>query len=265
MVSDFRSFLQVERQLSKRTVYSHCMYLSRLIGQTKHGEVGPDEIRAFMRGYMGASVSVYSNALKALRLFFRDYLKRGDLVDGFKFPATPFKPRIVPSRKELAEFYEEMPSVEGKLYFLLYASSGLRRKEALGLRPKDVNTEMRMVTPGKGVSGTKNTWMSFWGDELNEMLKGFKPRTGERWIPIKTDDFFNAWNVPAEKTGLRITPQVLRDWFCVSMGEAGVQDRYVDAFCGRLPASVLARHYTDYSPARLKTIYDKANLKILSI
>jgi hypothetical protein len=39
--------------------------------------------------------------------------------------------------------------------------------------------------------------------------------------------------------------------------------RFVDAFCGRLPASVLARHYTDYSPARLKAIYDRANLRAL--
>jgi integrase len=263
MVADFQSFLQVERQLSKRTVYSHCSYLGKLIGQNRGGDAGLEEIRGFMRGYMGASVSGYSNALKAMRVFFRDYMGRGDLVEGFKFPATPFKPRTVPTRKELSEFYEEMPSIEGKLYFLLYASSGLRRNEALGLRPKDVNMEMRMLTPGKGVSGTKNTWMSFYGSELADLLKDYRPREGERWIPIKTDDFFNAWKVPAEKTGLKITPQVLRDWFCVSMGEAGVQDRYVDAFCGRLPASVLARHYTDYSPARLKAIYDKANLRIL--
>ena len=264
MIADFQSFLQVERQLSKRTVYSHCSYLGKLIKQNRGGDAGLEEIRAFMRGYMGASVSGYSNALKAMRVFFRDYIGRGDLVEGFKFPATPFKPRTVPTRKELSEFFEEMPAIEGKLYFLLYASSGLRRKEALGLRPKDVNTEMRMVTPGKGVSGTKNTWASFYGDEMEEMLREYKPRNGERWIPIKTDDFYEAWKVPERKTGLKITPQVLRDWFCVSMGELGMQDRFVDAFCGRLPASVLARHYTDYSPVRLKAIYDRANLKALT-
>ena len=42
------------------------------------------------------------------------------------------------------------------------------------------------------------------------------------------------------------------------MGELGIQDRYVDAFCGRTPKSVLAKHYTDYNPKRLKAIYDKA-------
>jgi intergrase/recombinase len=48
------------------------------------------------------------------------------------------------------------------------------------------------------------------------------------------------------------------------MGRLGVPDRYVDAFCGRVPRSVLARHYTDFSPEKLKEIYDKADLKVLS-
>jgi len=47
------------------------------------------------------------------------------------------------------------------------------------------------------------------------------------------------------------------------MGELGVADRYVDAFCGRVPRSVLARHYTDFSPERLKRVYDKVGLKVL--
>jgi len=67
-----------------------------------------------------------------------------------------------------------------------------------------------------------------------------------------------------ERTGIHITPQVLREFFCQQMGELGIPDRYIDAFCGRVPKSILARHYTDYSPERLKRIYDKANLRILS-
>jgi intergrase/recombinase len=47
------------------------------------------------------------------------------------------------------------------------------------------------------------------------------------------------------------------------MTEQGVQDRYIDAFCGRTPKSVLARHYTDYSLEKLKRVYDITNLKVL--
>lgn len=48
------------------------------------------------------------------------------------------------------------------------------------------------------------------------------------------------------------------------MAELGVPDRYVDCLCGRIPRSVIGRYYTDYSPERLKRIYDKANLTVLS-
>jgi hypothetical protein len=47
------------------------------------------------------------------------------------------------------------------------------------------------------------------------------------------------------------------------MGNLGVSDRYIDAFCGWTPKSVLARHYTDYNPERLKEIYDCAGIRIL--
>ena len=61
-------------------------------------------------------------------------------------------------------------------------------------------------------------------------------------------------------TKIDITPQRLREWFCCEMGRLNVPDRYIDAFCGRVPKSVLARHYTDFSPEKLKEIYNNANL-----
>ena len=47
------------------------------------------------------------------------------------------------------------------------------------------------------------------------------------------------------------------------MLQLGVSETYVDAFCGRVPKSVLARHYTDFSPEKLIEIYKKADLKVL--
>ena len=71
------------------------------------------------------------------------------------------------------------------------------------------------------------------------------------------------WRSAREKTGLEITPKVLRDWLSEEMGKLGVSDRYMDAFCGRTPKSVLARHYSDYYPEKLGEIYYKAKLKVL--
>jgi intergrase/recombinase len=68
----------------------------------------------------------------------------------------------------------------------------------------------------------------------------------------------------SKQTGVKITPQVLRNWFCSEMGRLGIPDRYVNAFCGRTPKSILTRHYTDYSPEKLKEIYEKAHLNVLT-
>jgi len=57
---------------------------------------------------------------------------------------------------------------------------------------------------------------------------------------------------------MRITPQILREWFAREMGRLGVPDRHVDAFCGRVPRSVLARHYADFNLEKLK---EKSTIK----
>jgi len=53
-------------------------------------------------------------------------------------------------------------------------------------------------------------------------------------------------------------------WFSRDMGELSVPDRYVDIFQRRVPRSVVAKHYTGKRLKRLKRIYDKAGLKVLS-
>ena len=84
------------------------------------------------------------------------------------------------------------------------------------------------------------------------------------YVSFAANDTFNVmWREAREKTGIYVTAQVLREWFACEMGRLGMPDRYIDAFCGRVPRSVLARHYTDYSPDRLKEIYDRAGLEVL--
>jgi hypothetical protein len=46
------------------------------------------------------------------------------------------------------------------------------------------------------------------------------------------------------------------------MSRCGVDATYIDAYCGRTPPSVLEQHYLDYSPERLKEIYDDAGLTV---
>lgn len=47
------------------------------------------------------------------------------------------------------------------------------------------------------------------------------------------------------------------------MGQIGVSDRYVNAYCGRVPRSVRARRYADFSLEKQVEVREKANLTML--
>jgi integrase len=199
-------------------------------------------------------------------VFCRDFLRKPELVESFRFPPVPFKPKAIPSKKEVQQFYQALENPKDKALFLLYASSGLRRHEALSLNIEDIDFENCMVHPKPHNGRTKNTWITFFNSESTEALKQYltcRKDNNPKLFPMARIDEERLWRDAIVKTGLRITPQMLREWFCNEMGSLGVQDRYIDAFCGRVPKSVLARHYSDYNPERLREIYQKANLKVL--
>ena len=66
-----------------------------------------------------------------------------------------------------------------------------------------------------------------------------------------------------ERSGVPLKFKDLRDFFAESMISLGVQTIYIDAMAGRAPASVLAKHYVDLSPQKLKQVYDQAGLLVL--
>ncbi|MCJ7761658.1 site-specific integrase, partial [Candidatus Bathyarchaeota archaeon] len=206
--------------------------------------------------------------LSALKIFFRDYLLKPELIESFKFPRQPFKPKHILTKKQLQEFFGNLEKPKERALFLFYASSGLRRNEVIDLKHEDVDLNNRMITPCSHNGETKKSWVSFYNSEaekaLNEYLASRKASVSPRIFPMPRNEEIGLWKIAKEKTKMNITPQRLREWFCCEMALLGVNDRYIDAFCGRTPKSILARNYTDYSPEKLKQIYERADLKVLT-
>jgi len=230
-------------------------------------EVTQEDIRAYLTRFKTMSSSTYANVLKSLKVFFRDFLKIPEVVESFKFPKKTYTIKSVPTKDDLQRFFKELDGLTSQTVFLLYATSGIRRNELLTLTIDDIDLENRMIIPKNAhkTSTTKNTWVSFFNSETQNHLRRYlsdRHADGNRVFPFTEVVIRKAFDKANKKTGLHITPQVLREWFCCQLGELGVPDRYVDAFCGRIPKSVLAKHYTDYSPEKLKRIYDNANLII---
>jgi len=260
----------VDLQLKESTAQRHMKRVKRLLEDVRES---PEFItKKDLRGYLlkikqEYEPYTYKNWLSSLKRFFRDYLNRKDVVESFRFPEIPFEAKNVPSREDLRTFYEALESDRDKALFLLYASSGLRASELLNLEMVNIDFEQRMLKPSNAPNKTKHAWMTFYNDEAEKALKKYLASRNDRsprLFTIKRRGVNKMLKRTSSKCGVHLSPQVLREWFCSEMGALGVQDRYVDAFCGRVPKSVLARHYTDYSPERLKRIYNKAGLRVLS-
>jgi integrase len=267
MFQRFYDFQIVDLRRAKRTAYEKVWFIRKLLKtiKKKPNEITREDLRAFLKTLENYSAAYYKNALMALKVFFRDYMEKPELVESFRFPHQVYKPKHIVSKEQLKEFYEAIETPKERALFLLYATSGLRRQEILSLKPEDIDFEKRMITPSNHLGETKKSWCSFYNEEaeeaLNEYLATKKHSRSRRIFPMQRHEVVELWKIAKEKTGLDITPQKLRQWFCSEMMRLGVSETYIDAFCGRVPKSVLARHYTDFSPEKLREVYSKANLE----
>jgi len=267
----FREFLRIDLTQSTRTIDTSQMLMRKFIRETGKppSDITEHDIRGYLSRLRGTrKPKTYNNMLGALKRFFRDFLKRPEVVESFKFVKVINGMVEVPTTEELRRFFVALETDCDRALFLFYATTGLRRSEALSLCREDIDPVTRRVTASQAHENysTKNAGITFYNGEAADYLNRYlaqRANKDERLFQINEDYLRKHFKKAGLRSGARITPQKLRDWFCQTMGELGVPDRFVDAFCGRVPASVLARRYTDYRPDRLKAIYDKAGLKVL--
>ena len=241
--------MEVDLRLSETTMKDHLSCIKKFLAAIgKRPELASVvEIRAFLKENGNC------HFVKALRVFYGKYLDMPHLISTFKIPPSPFKPKYVPSKEELQAFYK-MVNQRDRVIFLLLATSGLRFHEVMELRLRDLDLEKNMIKPLIDCSSSKRAWVSFFNEEAKrEIIEYLETKSFQ-----EDEQLFSQAVQPRKMKVFRearekfphITPKVLREWFCCEMGRLGVPDRYIDAFCGRVPRSILARHYTDYNPER---------------
>ncbi len=261
-LQEFSDACRIDYHLRPLTVKCHMLHARRLVDFLgKHPRYASlHELRRFL------DVDQNQNAVKTIRVLYKRFI-HSDLASSFKVHQTIPHPIIVPNRAQLQETYDNLETTELRAMFLLIASSGGRIHEATELTPEKIDLEKRMIMPGQNIGRTKFQWVSFFNDEtkavLEEMFDEWFPLPGRKIFMTHPDTFTKKFRKASRPCGFKITSQTLREWFCNEMGRLRVPDRYVDAFCGRVPKKVLGRHYTDYSPEKLKIIYDNANLRVL--
>jgi len=208
------------------------------------------------------------NAIKTVRVIYGRYFD-SDIADSFKVQPTPPKPKKVPQKEELQRVYHALDKDTDQVAFLILATSGLRRRELMELTPDDLEPADQAIYPStEDGQTTKRQWLTHYNDEADARLRDvFSLDSMDADEPLFTCSgrtlTRHIREASNEVESLKITPQVLRIWFCNEMNRLGVADRYIDAFCGRTPKSVLAKHYSDYTPRKLQEVYEDAGISIL--
>jgi site-specific recombinase XerD len=78
----------------------------------------------------------------------------------------------------------------------------------------------------------------------------------EKIFSLSTRSVQQAFKNASAKIGIDINPHLLRTVFTEKCAQAGIDQKYTNAFCGRIPEGILAKHYTSYSPTALRQQYD---------
>ena len=269
LLSAFSDFCRVDLSLAESTVKGYKRKMRQFFkAVNKPAEsVTAEDVRSYLKPLADGNANSYGNALKPLKAFFRGLMKMPMIVESFKFRKIALAPVVIPSREQLQKFFETLRTPIARALFLMYASSGLRKMELLSLKKEDIDMENRMIIPKNHSGETKKSWVAFFNQEAEAALKEYmttRKDTSPKLFRISPQNFIDIWKYASQESRVKVTPQVLREWFCDEMGRRGVPDRYVDAFCGRVPNSVLAKRYSDYAPEKLKQVYCTNMLKISS-
>jgi integrase len=137
----FKDFKMVDLRRSKRTAYEKVWFIKRIIKtlNKKPNDITREDLRNYLRSLEKYSAATYKNALMAIKVIFRDYLEKPELVSSFKFPHQVFKPKQIMSKEQVKQFYLCLEAPKEKAHYMLYATTGLRREEILSLNPEDID------------------------------------------------------------------------------------------------------------------------------
>ncbi|MGH2639101.1 MAG: tyrosine-type recombinase/integrase [Rhabdochlamydiaceae bacterium] len=270
LILDFRSYCTVDLQLTKRTTDEHVRRIKKYLAEVN--TFTTESSRKYLSAFIGKDR--YAHELKALRQFYK-FLGKPNEVAGFKFPSTQFKIPDVPLMEEVRHFIGSITDIRFKALVLALATCGLRLTEVLSITHADIDWITGRVVPhSHTTSTTKKSNYSFLNTEALTAIKAYlaipyshgpnHKKEDQRIFPTDKATVAREFRAHSALCGITITAKKLRSFFESEMIERGISESYVNFLAGRVPASVLSKHYLSYRPEKLFKIYSSAGLKIIA-
>jgi len=260
-VSGYEEFAVEELELSQPTINNHKSAIRGFLIHS-NGVINKETVESYLDS--NEQKSWKSNQTKALRKYIRDYLKLGNWITKFRFKKDKAKIKKIPSDEQLAQFCSYL-DYQNQMVFLVTMTSGLRIGEILSLKISNVDFETNMIDASQiHTSDTKDSWISFVTNQTMEYLESYiesdefgKSNDDSKLFSVSYKAVQENFKKVSDMTGISIIPHLLRTVFTEKCTQAGIDEKYIDAFCGRISQNIIRKHYTDYSPESMRRHYDK--------
>jgi integrase len=255
-IENYEKYAVSELGINQATINNQKSSIRGFLNHSQ-GIINKETVKEYLES--NESTSWKSNHLKALRKFIRDYLKLGNWVNEFEFFKEKAKvKKAIPNDDQLALFCSKL-DYPVQIIFLILVTSGLRIGEVLSLELNNINFETNMIDASKvHESNTKSSWISFMTNQVSEFVESYlESLYDKKLFSLSYKSVQENFQKVSEETGVKIKPHLLRTVFTEKCTQAGIEEKYIDAFCGRISQNIIRKHYTDYSPEAMRRHYDK--------
>jgi integrase/recombinase XerD len=257
MIEDMRI-----RDYSEHTIAAYVSAVYRLANHYHRSpdKLGREEIRAFLVDLVEqkkVTWSYYKQVLAALRFFYRQVLRRSEVVEDVRGPRPEKRLPVVLSAQEVARFFKAIPSLKHRTILMLAYGAGLRIGEAVRVRVSDLDRQRKVIRVQQG-KGKKDRYTLLspalveildrycWAARPEDLL--FTTRFKDR--PITASTVQRVCIQARQEAGIdkRISPHTLRHSFATHLLEAGTDLRVIQVLMGHASPKTTAI-YTHVSTA----------------
>jgi integrase/recombinase XerD len=255
------------RDFSKHTIAAYVSAVYRLANYYHRSpdKLDREEIRAFLVDLVEqkhVSWPYYKQVLAALRFFYRQVLRRGEVVEDVRGPRPQKRLPVVLSVQEVARFFKAIPSLKHRTILMLAYGAGLRIGEAVRMRLCDIDRQRKVIRVQQG-KGKKDRYTVLspalleildrycWAARPEDLL--FTTRSKTR--PIADSTVQGVCVQARQDAGIdkRISPHTLRHSFATHLLEAGTDLRVIQVLLGHASPKTTAI-YTHVSTALIGKI-----------
>ncbi len=253
-----------QERYSENTIKTYTHYFKDFIAAFAEKElqdITKEEINAYILRLIkenNISTSQQNQRINAIKFYYEKVLNRKKEYYQIDRPRKEKKLPDVLSKEEIGRMINATGNLKHKCLISIIYSCGLRRSEAVNMRPEDIDSK-RMLIKIRGAKGKKDRYVPLSGILLEMLRNYYRKEKPENWLfegiggmQYGTTSIYNVVKNAARKAGIKkhIHPHILRHSFATHHLEQGTDLRFIQAFLGH-ESSKTTEIYTHVSNKEL--------------